>query len=1473
MQLIFLLFISFALCANSFEITPSSAEEIASLNSNLLIEGFVSPLSGQVSINETDLVVHSAQDIQLMRNYVPPRVMGKYSSNEKEDHFHLAKDLLSQPARNWLQLPHLLAGYNINSPHFQIRDPAGFVLEFSIHENKGILKTDSLGMSNLNGDKPSASADLRNIELILESDSAHITWPDGTKRIYRKWSPLIYRLEKELLPNGKALQYTYHLPGLAKITATNHSGTVPYASIQRVNAHHYLGSDGRETRFEYTSMKVDGKIKKKHQTSEINFFILSKAQNPIYSNTIGYNNRTLLSSYDAKNYPVQFDYSQEKDREARVTTLSTPSGSTQISYDPPQTGKKKGSTTVRFPNGATRIYRFNEQLLLTAIENWLDHTLINSKTFSYDQKQHVQCIETRDGSGTLLIGKSYECDQFGNPVVEKIYGDFGSTTIRRSFSKNRLLKEEREEGWGIEYTYLDDTHLLTSKILLDHGTPLRTTTYHYDDCCNLIEETEKGRTKTSYSLYETGPHLHRVKEKTKCDWNGNLLERIVYAYDSWGNLSEEQHFGSDNRTSYTLRKTYNAKGELLEETNPLGQTAIYEYDARGRCIYEVPFSQQLVLERTFDPKGRLTTLKEGSHTTLFSYNATDDLIEKRDYLGLVTRMTYHPVHHKPICVEAAPTVVHSTLDAFGREIQHVNAEGATTKKRYNGYGDLIEVINPDGGKEQFSYTPAGRLSVHQDADGLRTSYEYDALGRTLSKKIGEHLTTYKYDAHHLREESDPLGIVTAWRYDLAGRKIEENRAGRTTSFTYDPFGFLASETRGHRSITYTRDALGRLLTKSLDGVFETTRTYDSLGNIATLARGGNQTSFTYDPYSRLIAKIDPEGNRTSVDYQEGDRILIKRTQDARGVITQETYNAHGLLTKRQIGDQTLEEFAYDAALRLISQDHLTFTYTPAGKRASCTEAGVRSTTWSYTAGGKVLTKQKPDGSLLTHRYDAQGRLAGIEDRQFCYDALDRLISGSHFSRRLDAFGNILHEEWNTGLWIESSYDDWDRPLEQRLCDRSRIVYEYEGPFMKKISRIGADGALLYTHTYHERNAAGNVLSESGLFPTVATYDKRSAKTSQTNPYFQEEIAYDAAGNVIQRGSVLYSYDQASQMTAETGKFTARYDAHRNCIEKNDRAIVIDSLNQRQDLAYDANGNIVRAGFVYDLFDQLVEANGERSVYDSLGRRILKGETAYLYDSDEEIASFEKGACKELKVVGDQGIVAVEIDSKPFAPIQDVQETIRLLVDWKTGEVAHRNECDSFGVGLTGSVPYAYAGKRFDAATGLVYFGQRFYDPNLGRWLTRDPLWEIDHSNLYQYVLNNPFSYRDPRGESLRGYLIGIGEIALGVAVMAVGVTFALPTGGTSLFVVSFGLASSTTGMALIGDGLTRTTTEARDISFDRSFPRRTNTASEHDSSYFEKRGNKDKKNGKRHSSDEPGSPPYRGDELGDDPAKKTRKRF
>jgi RHS repeat-associated protein len=95
-------------------------------------------------------------------------------------------------------------------------------------------------------------------------------------------------------------------------------------------------------------------------------------------------------------------------------------------------------------------------------------------------------------------------------------------------------------------------------------------------------------------------------------------------------------------------------------------------------------------------------------------------------------------------------------------------------------------------------------------------------------------------------------------------------------------------------------------------------------------------------------------------------------------------------------------------------------------------------------------------------------------------------------------------------------------------------------------------------------------------------------------------------------------------------------------------------------------------------------------------------------------------------------------------------SLRVVAD-ASGNVIKRIDCDSFGsiindtnTGFT--IPFGLAGGLHDRDTGLVRFGFRDYDPEIGRWTAKDPiLFDGGDVDLYGYVQNNPISFRDSSG--------------------------------------------------------------------------------------------------------------------------------
>ncbi len=83
-------------------------------------------------------------------------------------------------------------------------------------------------------------------------------------------------------------------------------------------------------------------------------------------------------------------------------------------------------------------------------------------------------------------------------------------------------------------------------------------------------------------------------------------------------------------------------------------------------------------------------------------------------------------------------------------------------------------------------------------------------------------------------------------------------------------------------------------------------------------------------------------------------------------------------------------------------------------------------------------------------------------------------------------------------------------------------------------------------------------------------------------------------------------------------------------------------------------------------------------------------------------------------------------------------------------VVERTTYTAFGVpvrqGSAGVQPFAYTGREWDGEVGLYYYRARYYDPEVGRFLSRDPQGLAAGPNPYTYVENSPTNYLDPSGQ-------------------------------------------------------------------------------------------------------------------------------
>jgi RHS repeat-associated protein len=106
------------------------------------------------------------------------------------------------------------------------------------------------------------------------------------------------------------------------------------------------------------------------------------------------------------------------------------------------------------------------------------------------------------------------------------------------------------------------------------------------------------------------------------------------------------------------------------------------------------------------------------------------------------------------------------------------------------------------------------------------------------------------------------------------------------------------------------------------------------------------------------------------------------------------------------------------------------------------------------------------------------------------------------------------------------------------------------------------------------------------------------------------------------------------------------------------------------------------------------------------------------------------------------------------PTFDGNGNISEYLDTTGNWVAHF-EYDPFGRAIVasgdhaGDFSYRFSTKPVDPATGLCYYGYRWYDPETGRWQSRDPIEEEGGVNLYGFVLNTGVNFIDHLGLELK----------------------------------------------------------------------------------------------------------------------------
>ena len=915
----------------------------------------------------------------------------------------------------------------------------------------------------------------------------------------------------------------------------------------------------------------------------------------------------------------------------------------------------------------------------------------------------------RDG----VLQETNEYDADGNITKKTVHNSTGDqVTVMTYDAFNNLLTSTQRMGGNASDDLVTTTEYSAGGLPVKVTDPAGTVTETaYDGASRKIRETVKI------------PNGTNIVTEYAYDANGNITATTLKNSSGSGDQVTQTAYDALNRAisvtdpeGNTVLYSYDANGNKTSDTDPAGNTTNYEYDAANRLV-------KTIFPAIYDGETETTRRPE----TINQYDRRDLVTSSTDVRGTVTTNEYDilgRLQKTTVQLENSQQLVtEKEYDVLGNVISETTWRGTqalVTETVYDNFNRPIEVTDPAENSESYTYDTVGNKLSVTDKRGFVTNFTYDRANRQISVLMpalsdgSRPTTTTSYDkAGRITAVTDPNNKTTRNEYDAAGRKIKSiNAANREIVYTYDSAGNILTQTVAGQTTAYTYDKRNLQLTETLnpdDSDFEriTSYIYDNRGNrIRRTQPNGAITNYTYDTQNRLLSAVQDGAPEETRNY---------------------TYNAAGAITFVEEGEYATG-YVLDKLGRTVEER--TFVREPLG-----TNWIPRSVvTSTYDVVGNRLSVTYPNNRSLTSTYDLRNLLTSVSDGT-------RTTSYTY-----DAAGNRTSMTMPNGVVATYTFDSNNR--------------------LTKIEHENAAGTNLYTAVYTLDSAGMRTsITETGInranrelnFSYDNLYQLIQESDSSRNNGAATTYSYDALGNRIQKEDngviTTYTVDKLNRVTAATtGEEVVSY-------------------------SYDANGNTVAktAGgvthtYCYDRENRLtgVLAGEEEifsAIYDYRSRRLEKTENgdtiSYLYDGGVSVQEYDaEGSLKTFLLraggygggIGD--VVYTENGSsgeREYFLYNAIGSTSALTDD--SGSVISTTNYGAWGAetGTTGSSENVrkFSTKERSASIGLDYFGFRYYDPGLGRFLTRDPAGYPDGPNNYLYCMNSPVNKLDPQGLASR----------------------------------------------------------------------------------------------------------------------------
>lgn len=987
-------------------------------------------------------------------------------------------------------------------------------------------------------------------------------------------------------------------------------------------------------------------------------------------------------------------------------------------------------------------------------------------------------IDNGDGMFTLKKKNQtrYNFDSLGrlSSIVDK-----NANAINLSYTGSNLTQITDTVSRNINLTYDGN-----SRIILITDPIGRTIQFFYDVFGNLASSTDMNGNVTNYTYDENHQML------TVVDARGNTV--VTNTYDDQKRVVTCQKDAKQGQTTYT----YDELNKRTTIVDQLGNTTIHYHDDLLRLIQETDALGNSAYYGYDWAGNRAWVTDRRGNVTQYGYDYNGNVDYKVDALWNDTHINYDANNNPLTRQDALWNTTSFEYDANGNLTKTTDPLGNFTIVTYDTNGQPITITDARGNTSTYAYDAEGNVVESVDALGNKTTYTYDGVGRRLTVKDAlNRTTTYTYDNNNLLKVTDPLGGVNSYTYDGNNNKISvTDPMGSATSYAYDVKDLLTMVTDSlGNTINYTYDALDRKTSVKDKRGNNTTYAHDAVGNLTSVTDPlGNTTIYMYDANGNRLTETNPLGQTTVYAYDALNRVTS--VADPLGNITANIYDAMGrvIATTNAIAQTT--GFQYDAMGRLTTVTDsnggaVTYTHDANGNRLTMTDPNGNTTSYAYDALNRLTQKVEPLGSAYQYSYDALGNRISHTDAigntiGYTFDANKRLSGISYpdssaVTFAYDANGNKTQMLDSLGTSIYT-YDQLNRLKNYQDPFGKTVGYGYDANG-NRTSIIYPDGKVV-NYSYDSLNRLVSV-TDWLTRTTAYTYDTTGKLIGTSNPNgTTSAYSYDSAGRMIGLSnaksdtalisSYSFSLDGIGNHTgAAFNEPLMPIFANKNVIYTYDVENRLTNTGSTANI-FDVNGNMTASGsdtFTYDYSNRLTQSNIDGVIaqysYDGLGNRLMKTEngvsTQYILDINGRLSNVlaETNGSPNIAayyVYGLGLISKILPDGTAFYYHYDSRGSTVALTD-ANQDITDAYSYNSFGTlaSSSGSTmnPFKYVGKYgvIDEGNGLDYIRARYYAPELGRFITKDPLIGKDRDsqslNRYVYALNNPLRLIDISGLS------------------------------------------------------------------------------------------------------------------------------